>query len=101
MEEECFYHTFNGADGMAKVCLFNPKLGEKGMGVYVKYHISQLPVFLQWKMMRSREYVCGFSPSTNFAEGRKDALEKNRIEYIEPLEKRTFQIEVGITEENE
>jgi hypothetical protein len=99
IEEECFYHTFAADDGKASVCLFNPKLGKKGMGVYLKYDIRQLPVFLQWKMMRSREYVCGFAPATTYAEGRKIAVEKNEPIFIEPLEKKTFSIEIGITED--
>lgn len=95
--EECFYHTFNG--DKALVCLFNPSLGKRGMGVYLKYDVSQLPVFLQWKTMRSREYVCGFAPATNYAEGRKDAIENNKAILIEPLEKRDFQIEIGVIED--
>ena len=97
-EEECFYHEFDVEDSMAIACLFNPELGDNGMGVYVKYNQEELPVFLQWKMMRSREYVCGLNPATNFAEGRMQALENNEINFIDPLEKRKFSIEIGITE---
>ena len=99
IEEECFYHTFDADDGQASICLFNPQLGKKGMGVYLKYDTQQLPVFLQWKMMRSKEYVCGFSPATTYAEGRKNAIEKNETISIQPLEKKTFGIEIGITED--
>ena len=101
IEEECFYHTINSPDEKAAICLFNPQLGEKGMGVYLKYDTKQLPVFLQWKMMRSREYVCGFAPATTYAEGRKNALEKSEALFIEPMKKKTFKIEIGITEEKE
>ncbi|MCD4674031.1 MAG: DUF4432 family protein, partial [Anaerolineaceae bacterium] len=99
IEEECFYHSFDSKDNQACICLFNPQLGEKGMGVYLKYDTRQLPVFLQWKMMRSREYVCGFAPATTYTEGRKNAIEKNEAMYIEPLEKKTFCIELGIIED--
>jgi len=98
IEEECFYHQYDLPDKEAKICLFNPHIGENGMGVYLKYNTQQLPVFIEWKMMRSREYVCGFAPATNFVEGRKTALEKNEINYIEPMEKKSFEIEIGITE---
>jgi len=97
IEEECFYHTINSPDEKAAICLFNPQLGEKGMGVYLKYDTKQLPVFLQWKMMRSREYVCGFAPATTYAEGRQNALAKNESMFIEPMEKKRFEIEIGIT----
>jgi hypothetical protein len=42
--------------------------------------------------------VCGLNPATNFAEGRKQALEKNEVSYIDPMENRQFSIEIGITE---
>ena len=99
IEEECFYHAIEAQDHQAYICLFNPQLGRDGMGVYLKYDTRQLPVFLQWKMMRSREYVCGFCPATTYTEGRKNALEKNEAMYIEPLEKKTFCLEIGIVEE--
>lgn len=98
IEEECFYHEFELEDHIATACLFNPELGENGMGVYVKFDTRELPIFLQWKMMRSREYVCGLNPATNFAEGRKQALENNEVNLIDPMEKRKISIEIGITE---
>jgi len=64
----------------------------------VKFDTRELPIFLQWKMMRSREYVCGLNPATNFAEGRKQALENNEVNFIDPMEKRKISIEIGITE---
>jgi hypothetical protein len=101
IEEECFYHEFDTEDGIAMACLFNPKLGNDGMGVYIKYDTNQLPVIIQWKMMRSREYVCGLNPATTYGEGRKQALEKNEAVFIDPLEKREFSLEIGLTEGDE
>lgn len=96
VEEECFYHSFKG--NTVVVCLYNPSLGDNGLGFYLKYDKRQLPVFLQWKMMRSREYVCGFAPATNFAEGRGTALQKKEALYINPMEKKEFLIELGVIE---
>lgn len=98
IEEECFYHLFETDNGYANACLFNPHLGEQGMGFYIKYDTRQLPVFLQWKMMRSREYVCGLNPATTYAEGRKNALDKGQVMFIQPLEKKEFTIELGVVE---
>jgi len=100
IEEECFYHSFETESGMASACLFNPQLGDQGMGFYVKYDTRQLPVFLQWKMMRSREYVCGLNPATTYAEGRKNALENDEVMFIQPMKKKVFTIELGIVEGN-
>jgi len=99
IDEECFYHKIESPDNMAKICLFNPTLHEKGLGVTLSYDIRQLPVFLQWKMMRSREYVCGFAPATTYAEGRKNALEKNEVAFINPLERKTFEIEIAVIDD--
>jgi len=99
IEEECFYHEYDLPDKQARICLFNPQLGENGMGVYLKYNTEQLPVFVEWKMMRSREYVCGFAPATHYVTGRKVALEKNEFSYIESMEEKHFEIEIGITED--
>lgn len=98
IEEYCFYHDFETTNGLASACIFNPHLGDQGMGFYLKYDTCQLPVFLQWKMMRSREYVCGLNPATTFAEGRKKALEKDEVMFIQPMEKKAFSIELGVVE---
>lgn len=98
IEEECFYHSFDTEDGMACACLYNPRLGDCGMGFFIRYDTRQLPVFLQWKMMRSREYVCGLNPATTFAEGRQQALVKNETMFLAPLEKKTYSIELGVVE---
>lgn len=100
-EEICVYHTFKpNADGFATACLFNPELGEKGMGVYIRFDISTLPRFVQWKMLRSREYVCGLEPGS----APLDDLtpEELAAAKLQPGEKRTFRVEIGVLEgENE
>lgn len=95
--EICVYHTFEpDAEGFAGACLFNPDLGEKGMGVYIRYDMTTLPRFVQWKMLRSREYVCGLEPAT----AALDDLDENeaRAAKIMSGEKRTFRVEIGVAE---
>lgn len=97
VEEQCFYHKFKpDSEGRATACLFNPELGEKGMGVYVRYDMSTLPEFIQWKMLRSREYVCGLEPAACSLDNRDDATMR-RIE-LAPMEKRRFRLEYGVLE---
>ena len=95
-EEECFYYYFQEKN--VKISLINPNLGSAGMGIYIRYSTDQFPEFTEWKLMRSREYVCGFAPSTNRLEGRKQALETEKVRYLQPLEKITFETEIGIEE---
>jgi hypothetical protein len=95
-EEECFYHWFRAdADGYAYTALYNPDLG---FSVYLKYDTKALPYYVQWKMMRSREYVFGFAPCNSWCEGRGDARAKGLLPQIEPFEKKTFRLELGIVE---
>ncbi len=95
--EQCFYHYFKpDADGNAAACLFNPNLGEKGMGVFVKFDARTLPYFVEWKMLRSREYVCGLEPGTALLDDRDG--EVLRASELQPLEKRAFKVEIGVVE---
>lgn len=95
-EEECFYYYFREKD--VKISLENPALGLSGLRAYVKYSTEQFPEFVEWKLMRSREYVCGFAPSTNRLEGREQALKHEFVRYLKPLEKITFRTELGVEE---
>ena len=96
-QEVCIYHTFKpDADGFAAACLFNPDLGERGMGAYVRWDTATLPCFVQWKMMRSREYVCGLEPGSAWLENRdQSVLDANTLQ---PLQKRRFRLEIGVIE---
>ena len=97
VEEQCFFHTFTpNAQGLATACLFNPKLGERGMGVYVRFDPKTLPVFVQWKMLRSREYVCGLEPGAVPLDNRSDEVVKAAT--LQPMEKRSYRLEMGVIE---
>lgn len=93
-EEECFYYFFK--DKNVEVSLTNPKLGQSGLCMYLRYNTEQFPVFTEWKLLRSREYVCGFAPGTNRLEGRKSALENESVRWLQPMESITFETEFGI-----
>lgn len=98
--EACFYHTFiPDVRGWAGAALFNPRLGERGMGVYVRYDTATLPYFVQWKMLRSREYVCGLEPSTAPLDER--SASDIAANTLQPLEKRRFRLEIGVVEGEE
>ncbi len=99
-EEACFYHEFEPDErGRAVACLFNPDLGERGAGVYVRFDTRALPVLTQWKMLRSREYVCGLEPGNAPLENRGAA--EIAASTLAPLEKRCFEIEIGVVEGEE
>lgn len=96
-EEACFYRRLRpDADGWAAACLFNPELGENGLGVYVRYQVAALPLLVQWKMLRSREYVCGLEPATASLDERDEAVLAASL--LQPLEKRRFGVEIGVVD---
>ncbi len=95
--EYCLYHRFRPDDqGFVTVCLFNPELGAKGLGVYLRYDATVFPVFVQWTMERSREYVCGFAPATAKLENRDPAETEKTL--LQPLAKQVFRSEIGVVE---
>ena len=91
IEEECFYYSFDR--DAVKISLENPSLGPDGMRARLCYNTKQLPEFTEWKMMRSREYVCGFAPGTNRLEGRANALQNEKVRWLQPLERADFDLE--------
>lgn len=100
--EECFYHQFQpDADGKVTVCLFNPDLGEHGLGIYIRYDPTEFPYFVQWKMLRSREYVCGFAPATAHLEGRAREAAQYGLPPLAPGESRRFRTEFGAVQSAE
>ena len=62
----------------------NPNLDGNGFGVYVRYDKTQLPEFIQWKMMGNQEYVCGIEPGTNWAGGKEAEKKAKRLITLRP-----------------
>ncbi len=97
--EACFYHTFApDPNGWAIACLFNPDLGADGLGVYVRYRTDTLPYFIQWKMLRSREYVCGLEPANAPLDSVDRTPDIVASVTLHPLEKRRYRLELGFVE---
>ncbi|MFA5859215.1 MAG: aldose 1-epimerase family protein [Elusimicrobiota bacterium] len=95
-KEQVFYHKLRTAkDGTVRVGIENKRLGIR---FYIKYNTSQLPCFIQWKMLGEGTYVLGLEPGTNFVEGRAKERAEGRLRYLKPGEKRTINIEYGVEE---
>ncbi len=68
--EKVYFHTMRtAADGTVSCALINRRLGG-GLGVRLRYSISELPFFTQWKMLGDREYVLGLEPGNCMPIGR-------------------------------
>ena len=94
--EQVFYHNLNSdAKGNTIVALINKKIE---LGVALRFNKNQLFNFTQWKQMGEGEYVLGLEPCNCYVEGRLDAKNREKLEYLEPGEERQFDIGIELIE---
>lgn len=94
--EQVFYHKLKSdAEGKTCAALINPVLE---LGVVIRFNTRQLNKLTQWKMMAEGDYVLGIEPCNCFGDGRAKARETGTLEFIEPGEKRHFNLEVEVLE---
>jgi hypothetical protein len=68
--EKVYFHQMKaGKEGLVTAALINEKLGA-GLGLRLRYRLSELPWFTQWKMLGDREYVLGLEPGNCTPMGR-------------------------------
>lgn len=98
-KEQVFYHTLRAdAEGKTFAALINPVLE---LGVVIRFDIKQLGRFTQWKLMAEGDYVLGLEPCNCVVEGRAKARESGTLEFLEPGEKKHFNLEIQILEGTE
>lgn len=94
-EERCYYHDFtnqsNGKIGMASI--WQPKLG---YGLKIEFDVRMLNCFVEWKMMGIRDYVLGLECGNCYPDGRDVMRQKGMLVFIEPGEKKVYQIKVSM-----
>jgi len=96
--ERVYYHNMaSDADGYVYAALANKKFGNgQGFGFYVKYLKSQLPRFIEWKMNGEGTYVVGMEPANCLVEGRDKERESGTLQFLQPGEKREYDLEIGV-----
>lgn len=84
--------------GFVSVAIVNralrPELG--GLGVYLRYDTSTLPVYIAWRMMREGLYALGMEPATNPFSTPQDLMSQGFPVVLEPGEQRRYELEYGI-----
>jgi galactose mutarotase-like enzyme len=73
--------------------LLNSKLG---LAVAMKFKKDQLPWFANWQHWGKGEYVTGLEPSTHPLTGQAKAREDGTLIFIEPGEKREYDVELEV-----
>jgi len=101
--EQVYYHEMQAdTDNHIYVALVNRAFnGGQGLGLYVRYHKTQLPKFIQWKMNGEGMYVVGLEPANCLVEGRAKERERGTLQYIEPGGRRHYIVEIGVLTSNE
>lgn len=92
--EQVFYHDMPGKEVQA--ILYNKDIQ---LGAYVAFDREQFSHFGEWKMMGEGDYVVGLEPCNAVPEGRNVVRERGDLEYIEPGEKKVFELTIGVMEE--
>jgi hypothetical protein len=87
-----------GADGLVSAAVVNRgfRALEGGLGVYVRYDPSTLPVYLEWRMMGEGLYAVGMEPSTNPFKTIPELVEEGYPVMLEPGEERVYTLEFGV-----
>jgi hypothetical protein len=99
--EQVYYHKLApDAQGRVRAALANEGFaGGKGFGFYVAYRADQLPRFTEWKMVGQVDYVVGMEPANCLVEGRARERECGTLQFMEPGERREYELEIGVLED--
>ncbi len=100
--EEVYYHEMQAdEDNHIYVALVNRSFNNgQGIGLYVRYHQTQLPKFVQWKMNGEGLYVIGLEPANCWVDGRSKERERGTLEFLEPGGRRHYEVEIGVLTSN-
>lgn len=92
-----FYHDVGAdAEGFTKYALINRHINGSGLGIYLKYAKKMLPNLVEWKMMGKGHYVLECGPANCRVGGRDKERENGTLQFLEPMEVRSYNIEIGI-----
>jgi hypothetical protein len=87
-----------GSDGWVGAAVVNRgfRALEGGLGVYLRYDATTLPVYLEWRMMGEGLYAVGMEPATNGFKTIPELIEAGYPIMLEPSEERVYQLEFGV-----
>lgn len=101
-----YHHMMAPVDGRGEELYFRTNLGDQACGVlynerlelgaYVAFDTKNLPNMLQWKMMKSHDYVLALEPCNTYGMDRKAALEQNKIAVLPAYSSVENHLELGV-----
>ena len=100
--ETVFFHKSEAdEEGNTYAAIFNPTIGQQGLGIVIKYNQKNLPYLVQWKNMGNGDYVVALEPSNCYPSGRKGIREQGMLQCIGPGEKKTFDLSFHVVTSKE
>lgn len=95
--ETVFFHELKrNQEGATYAALYNKNLGEKGLGVAIKFSGNELPFLTQWKNMGKGDYVVALEPGNCYPIGRERIRERGELAFLEPGEIKEYNLELNI-----
>lgn len=88
-EEQDFHHILPAPDGYCGLRAENTALG---IGLGLRYRADTLPLLVQWRCLKSGDYVLGLEPSNNRVAGRVQALKENCLPVLAPFQSVTTEV---------
>ena len=71
------------------------------LGVYLRYLRKDFPFMVEWKNMVSGDYALALEPCTQYPLNRMSKEAQKNMQFLDPLEDRTYNLEIGIIDGKE
>jgi hypothetical protein len=81
--------------GVVTAGLYQPKLQ---LSAYLRYDTTSLPYLLEWKCLKSHDYVLAIEPANCPAHDRETDLAEHHAFLLDAYESVTFQVTLGVLE---
>ena len=95
-EAAAYFDIKPASDGKCVCGIYNEKLE---LGVSLTFNKNELPWLTNWQHWAPGEYVTGLEPCTNPPIGQAAARERNELQFIQPGEKRTYNVRLKIVDD--
>jgi hypothetical protein len=92
--DDLFVHKlFHDEEGCVHAALYNEKIG---LGVSYSFEFSAMEYIVEWRCLKSTDYVMGIFPSNNHCAGRGFERQNGTIKYIDPFEQKKLGVVITI-----
>ena len=101
-----YHHMMAPVDGRGEELYFRTNLGSRACGVvynerlelgaYVAFDTANLPNMVQWKMMKSHDYVLALEPCNTFGINRDEAAKEGKLAVLPAYASVENHLELGV-----